>query len=197
MISTRPGRTFAGFCGSGSLVLGILIVAGCNTPPHVQQTMSAPLYDDVMAIMSTYRPNPWISFDTADPSRVNGMAINTYLISASSQKGVFGAGNIRVVLYADEGQGPTSRPGEVARPNVLGTQLFEWILPPDKAMPYRVMRRAERTYVMGDGYQLRLSWGEQDFRGRKVGVVVEYQRTDGRIVRRRPFWLQVPAPGQR
>ncbi len=189
----RPDWTTGFFCLSFAVVLS----AGCQVPPHVQQTVNAPLYDDVMAIMCTIRPKPWVNFDVSDPSRINGLAVNMYLVSAGTQKGVFGAGTIRVMLYEPEAT-TTTRSGAAGGTagNVVGKKLHEWVLPPDKAMPFRVLRRPDKTYVMGDGYQLRLPWGDLDLRGKRIALVIEYERTDGRIVRRPPFWLQVPARGQ-
>jgi len=206
----RPGAAVQTAFGAGSAVAhrrgalfpSCLVVvgglfAGCNVPPHVQQTVNAPLFDDVMAIMCTIRPKPWLNFDMSNPTRVNGIAINMYLISASTQKGVFGAGTIRVTLYESQPVSATTSSGAGAGTAryVVGNKLHEWVLPPDKAMPFRVLRRPERTYVMGDGYQLRLSWGDLNLAGRRVGLSIEYQRTDGRVVRRPPFWLQVPPQG--
>lgn len=179
------------------IVPAVPLLIGCDTPPHVQQTVNAPLFDDVMAIMCTIRPKPWVNFDMSDPTKINGLAVNLYLISASTQKGVFGAGTIRVLLYEPQDSSSATKEADArAGQNAVGKLLHEWVLPPEKAMPFRVVRRPDRTYVMGDGYQLRLSWGDLDLAGKRAALVIEYQRTDGRLVRRPPFWLQVPARGR-
>jgi hypothetical protein len=99
-------------------------------------------------------------------------------------------------MYEDASTPSATRPAPTTTSrNALGKKLFELELPPDRAMPFRVVRRPERTYVMGDGYQLRLSWGDLDVAGRAVALVIEYQRTDGRMIRRSPFWLRVPPRG--
>jgi hypothetical protein len=174
----------------------ICALGGCNAPPRAGRTGDMPLYDDVTNIMSTMRTMPWLNFDSSDPTKIDGFAVNTYLISSTTQRGVFGAGTIRVSMYEDATASGTTLPAPTTMgKNVLGKKLFEWELPADKAMPFRVVRRPGRTYVMGDGYQLRLSWGNLDLAGRSIALVVEYQRTDGRLIRRAPFWLRVPSRG--
>ncbi len=163
----------------------LLVLAGCAAAPGTVETQNAPLHDDVVDIKAFIRPKPWLNFDPRHPARVNGIAINMYLISGSLQKGVFGAGTIRVVLYED-------KPAAEASDSGMGRELHKWELTPEQAMPYRVVRRPDRTYVMGDGYQLRLSWGDAELAERRVKLRIEYQRTDGRIVGRRPFHLQIP-----
>ncbi|MBN1344498.1 MAG: hypothetical protein JXQ73_17545 [Phycisphaerae bacterium] len=186
-------------CGPVALWMVALagLLSGCDVPPHVQRTRDAPLFDDIIRIRAFIRPTPWLNFDPSDPKKIDGMAVNMYLESARLQKGVFGAGTIKVTMYEDtvgEKAATTTAPGASTR--VTGKKLFEWNLSPEQAMPYRVVQRPERTYVMGDGYQLRLSWGDLDLSNRQVCVVLEYIRTDGRPVVRSPFHLRIPTPGQ-
>ncbi len=171
-----------------------VLAAGCAVPPHVQQTRDAPLFDDVTNIMAFIRPKPWINFDPSDPTKVNGLAINMYLISASTQKGVFGSGTIRVVLLEDE-PSQAGEGSEAGGPEREPKKVHEWALSPEQAMPYRVMRRPNRRYAMGAGYQLRLSWGDADLRHRRVKVILKYERADGLLVVRKPFHLHIPASG--
>ena len=188
-IARRRQIVLAGWCG---VTLGLAL--GCDMPPHVRATRDAPLFDDVTNIMASMRAKPWLNFDPANPTRVNGLVVNVYLISGSARKGVFGSGIIRVILYEDlSGAG-----GGKVRPDAkkaTGKKLFEWELPPERAMPYRAVRRPDRSYVMGDGYQLRLSWGDADLAEKRAAVLLEYQRADGQIVRRKPFWVQIPRSG--
>jgi hypothetical protein len=175
----------------------VSLMSGCDVPAHVQQTRDAPLFDDIVRIRAFIRPKPWLNFDPSDPRKVNGLAITMYLESARLQKGVFGAGTIRVVLFEDlvgDRSKTTTAPNAPER--VTGKKLFEWELTPDQAMPYRVVRRPERVSVMGDAYQLRLSWGDLDLSGKSVCVVLEYIRTDGQRVVRTPSHLRIPAPGK-
>ncbi len=175
--------------------VGVLcaVVVGCELPPHVRQTRDAPVFDDITNIIAFVRPVPWINFDSSDPTKVNGIAINMYLYSARAQKGVFGSGTIRVIVYEDVSF-QKGKNGKAPSPDgkKTGEKLYEWELPPDKAMAYRVVRRPDREIVLGDAYQLRLSWGDTDLKGRHVAIVLEYQRTDGQMVRRKPFFRRIP-----
>jgi hypothetical protein len=139
------------------------------------------------------RSKPWLNFDPAHPARVNGLAVNVYLVSASTQKGVFGAGTIRVVMFEDlSGSRGRDAGGKVDLEDAIGKKLYEWELTPEQATPYRVLRRANKKHVLGDGYQLRLSWGDLDLAGKNVALQLEYVRGDGQRVVRKPFWLQIP-----
>jgi hypothetical protein len=153
------------------------------------------MFDDVTKIVAFINPEPWLNFDPSDPTKINGFAINLYLISGRTQKGVFGAGTIRVVMYEDtpglEGRA-TQDPSGATKP--AHQELYRWELPPERAEMYRVMRRPDRSYVLGDAYQLRLSWRDLELRGKRVAVRLEYLREDGQIVRRRFFWLRIPEP---
>ena len=170
-----------------------VVAVGCDLPPHVRETRDAPVFDDITNIITFVRPVPWINFDSSDPTKVNGIAINMYLYSARAQKGVFGSGTIRVIMYEDVSF-QKDKSGKAPSPDgkKTGEKLHEWELPPDKAMAYRVVRRPDREYVLGDAYQLRLSWGDTDLKDRHVAIVLEYQRTDGQIVRRKPFFRRIP-----
>ncbi len=184
----RIHMAWLGCCG---LVWGLTV--GCDMPEHVRQTRETPVLDDVRAILATARPEPWINFDAANPGKVNGIAINVCLISASTRKGIFGPGIIRVIMKEDVSGRKVERadaPSQARR--TTGETLHEWELTPPQAEAFRVMRRPDRRYVMGDGYGLRLSWGDKDLAGRRVAVIVEYDRTDGQIIRRKPFWLRIP-----
>jgi hypothetical protein len=173
--------------------VSVLMMAGCGVPPQVQQTRDAPLFDDIRNIMATVRAKPWLNFDPSNPEKVNGIAINIALISARTQKGVFGAGVIRAVMYEDV-SGEPQRSSATSRGvyKDTGKILYQWDLPAEKAMMYRVMRRPNRSYAIGDAYQLRLSWGNLDLRGKRVAIVLEYHRQDGIVVVRKPFHLKIP-----
>ena len=114
-----------------------------------------------------------------------------YLISASLQRGVFGSGTIHVVFHEDL-SGGTAQSAGGDRTKETGKKLHEWVLTPERAMMYRVIQRPGRRYVMGEGYQLRLSWGEKELTGKRVAVVIEYHRSDGTVVRRKPSWFKIP-----
>ncbi len=180
---------------SGVLVAGVGLpvwLVGCQAnPPHVNRTVNAPTFDDITSIKAFIRPKPWLNFDPSNPARINGLAINMYLISASRQKGVFGSGTIHVVLHEALAEGKSGASDKSWR-DQTGEKIHEWVLPPDKAMMYRVIQRPDKTYVMGEGYQLRLSWGDKDLSGKHVAVVLEYHREDGTIVRRKPTWFKIP-----
>lgn len=174
-------------CGRVGVVVAILLLGiGCAEPTPGTYTQNASVFDDVVDIKAFISARPWLNFDPSHPARVNGIAINMYLISGSLQKGVFGAGKIRVVAYEDTPGASETGPGE---------ELYRWELTPEQAMPYRVVRRPDKTYIMGDGYQLRLSWRDAELAGRRVKLRIEYEREDGRIVGRRPFHLQIPKTG--
>jgi len=182
----RRPIALAGWCG-----VTLALALGCDMPAHVRATRDAPLFDDVTNIMASMRAKPWLNFDPGNPTKVNGIVMNLYLISGSTRKGVFGAGTIRVIMYEDlSGAGGGKAQSDANK--ATGQKLFEWELPPEQAMPYRVVRRPDKTYVMGDGYQLRLSWGDADLVDKRAAVVLEYQRADGQIVRRKPFWVKIP-----
>lgn len=180
--------------GVGCALAACASISGCTMPEHVRLTRDAPVFDDVTEINAFFNSNPWLNFDTSDPGKINGVAVTVYLVSARQRKGVFGAGTIRVVMYEDVSakSSDSSKEKAPAIQKTIGKKLHVWELPQDKAMPYRVLRRPGKTYVMGDAYQLRLSWGDLDLRDRRVAIVIEYERTDGQLVRRKPSHLHVP-----
>lgn len=183
-------RVAAMFC-----LVACVAVAGCHMPEHVRRTQDAPLFDDISEIKAFLGQKPWLNFDPSQPTKANGISVTLYLISHSQRKGVFGSGTIRMVMYEDLSANPDKTADKATGPiEGTGEKLHEWELTSEQAMPYRVLRRPGKTYVMGDAYQLRLSWGDLDLQGKYIALVLEYQRADGQIVRRKPSCLRIPKP---
>jgi hypothetical protein len=138
---------------------------------------------NIVKVNKFFSSEPWLSFSGDGSSRIDGLRFAVYLESAARYKGVFGSGTIVVTLY---------RLDRDAAGQEQATQVQEWVLPRDKAYPWR----ARHETALGWGYGLRLPWDQDlDLAGRQIAVVVRYIRDDGRVITSSRKVLKVPASG--
>ena len=156
-----------------------LMGLGC-VGPHAGDDF-ADLPDDIIKVVAFLDTNPWLSFD---PSLMapDGLKVKAlYLLSSRTQKGVFAAGTIEVLLYSVRSPG--------TGPAALEALIQKWALGPAEALPYRVKKIAP----LGRSYHLRLPWRDIDIAGREVALVIRYRNRAGDITAtRRPTFLKVP-----
>ncbi|MFQ6047883.1 MAG: hypothetical protein ACE5K7_00780 [Phycisphaerae bacterium] len=142
-----------------------------------QQVMRIPTESDIVRVLAMYDADPWLVTRTAESFRAEGIRIRSlYLISAKTNKGVFGDGLIRVLLYRLDRDGRRHK-------------LQEWQFDRQQALPWRA---TERSWL-GYGYQFDLAWPKQlDLAGQEIVIIVEYVRSDGTVVRSTPKHFLVP-----
>ena len=164
------------------LLAGVPPLGGCVRPEPNVATM--PGETDVIAVKKFYAPVPWLSFDEAGDANPEGFKVTLYLVSARTDKGAFGDGDIIVSLYEYDPR-PASRTYQPRPP-----ELFkQWVLDPAAVLPFR----AKRPTFLGYGYQLRLNWGDIDILGKTISINIDFRRRDGRLIRGQPQSFQVPA----
>ncbi len=161
------------------LIVPIACLAGClDAQPNVARMK---LDADIVQVKKFYPASPWLSFDEAGDPNPEGFKVAVYLISAKTQKGAFGDGDIEVVIYSHPRSESSKQPAEPVVEK-------KWVLSPEDAMPFRAKIEA----VMGFGYGLRLNWGDVDLLGKTVSVHINFRRRDGRLIQSSPKWLRVP-----
>ncbi len=144
--------------------------------PEIDPTV-VPTQDDIVQVMRFVR-DPIFVWDDDRPS---GVVMSVYLVSAESQKGVFGRGPIEVTV--DE-----LRHG---RAGVERATVHTWRLTESDAMGFRVRKRS----VLGYYYGLMLKWPKElDLSGREIELTISYTRGDGRVVSTAPIRRRVPVP---
>jgi len=170
------------------VIAALLGVAGCGqptstlgagTPMGNHPIARARMYDDIYEVVKFFPAMPWLSFDPEGDPDPEGFKVAVYLISSVTRKGEFADGVIHVRMW--DTQTPLSGSKE--------SQLIkEWTFTPEEALPVRVVKRT----LLGNGYQLRLNWGDLDMLGRPIRVRIDYERKDGRMVLGQPHELRVP-----
>lgn len=144
--------------------------------PEIDPT-AVPAQDDIVQVMRFVR-DPIFVWDADRPA---GVVMSVYLVSAATQKGVFGSGPIEVTVY-ELRHGPSG---------LERTRAHAWRLSESEAMGFRVRKRS----VLGYYYGLLLKWPrELDLSGREIEIVIGYTRGDGRVVTTAPIRRRVPVP---
>lgn len=144
--------------------------------PEIDPTV-VPTQDDIVQVMRFVR-DPIFVWDADRPS---GVVMSVYLVSAESQKGVFGRGPIEVTIHElRHGRGGVER-----------ATVHTWRLTESDAMGFRVRKRS----VLGYYYGLMLKWPKElDLSGREIELTISYTRGDGRVVSTAPIRRRVPVP---
>lgn len=155
-----------------------LLLAGCETgQPHYGQ-----VHDDVVRIGQYFSAMPWLYDEAGTPS---GVAVRLYLYSASTGKGVFVPGTIKVDMYGFR-RLPNGRIGREL--------LHSWEFNEETARAMRMTKAA----IMGDSYGMILKWpDDMDLSDRDVQFVYRYRRRDGGEIVRDGSHLRVPRPSVR
>lgn len=148
-----------------------LSAVGCAITPSVST--------DIVQVATLYSPEPWLNFDPVPTDVPGGLRFTLYLAPTGSPKGVFGDGTIHVEMH---------RVDRTADGKAEIALVRKWSFTTDEARVYRA--RDKRR--LGWGYGMRLDWGDVDVLGREIMVIVSFERKDGRTVRGRPKYFQVP-----
>jgi hypothetical protein len=145
-----------------------------------ERIAKAPTISDIVRVLPFYDLAPWLTHPEAESFKPLGIRIRSlFLISDKTQKGVFGDGTLRMVLYRIRRE-----PGEPP----IRQKVHEWSFDPEQAVPYRV---AKETFL-GYGYQFDLVWPEDlQLGGSELALVIEYLRSDGKVVRADPKYFKV------
>ena len=139
---------------------------------------------NIVTVNKIFSVVPWLMFDNPESGRIDGFKCTVYLEDAKTTKGVFGTGTIVVEMYTLDID---------ARGREVPFKVKEWVLPPDKAKPWR----AKKVSMLGWGYGLRLKWGEDvDVVGKKIAIVIKYAREDGQMLSSSRQVLRVPITGE-
>lgn len=183
------GAAFLLFAIRHSLFISLFILAACNHPdaqwgaPPPKAAPSAAPQSNVVRVTKFFNQNPWLSFTSDGSAMVDGVGFAVYLEGADGPRGVFGTGTIVVTMYRLDFD-PLGRE--------MATPVHEWVLPPDKAYPWR----SKRATALGWGYGLRLQWPETvKVAGKQVAIIVKYVREDGREISSSRQVLKVPVGG--
>lgn len=155
----------------------LLFAMGCHGGDAGWGGRHDQLSDSVVRVLTIYKLIPWVSFDEAGDRDPEGVNITVYLIDGPSHKGVFGNGNLIVDMYAQEpaADGRTTR-----------TLIKKWSFGPHDAP------RSRRPTMLGWGYGLRLDWRPTEVMGKRIELIVSFERSDGRVVRSTTKHLRVP-----
>ena len=139
-----------------------------------------PLDPDIIRAVAIYSKNPWLNFDPTNSRRPGGFTFKSlWLVSARTERGAFGDGIIRVVMtMVDKDESG----------NKVMREVQTWSYDPEEALPYR----AKEKQLLGYGYQLRCKWDDADVLGKEVGIRVEFERKDGRIIVGQTNHFKVP-----
>lgn len=167
-------------------------LASCNGPDQqwgaspsktLADPPEPPPVSNIVRVNKFFSQNPWLSFKNDGSGNIDGVSFTVYLEGASQPRGVFGTGTIVVTMYRLSAD-PVGR--EVVVP------VHEWVLPPDKAYPWR----SKRPSAMGWGYGLRLQWPDTvNVGGKQISFTVKYIREDGREISSSRQVLKVPIGG--
>lgn len=167
------------------------LTAGCASGTGWQTEQSDPAMkmpgpepvSNIVSVNKFFSAVPWLIFDDPSSGRIDGFKCTVYLEGYDSPKGVFGTGTIVVTMYRLEND-PLGRE--------FTTQVHEWELPLEKALPWR----AKKPSMIGWGYGLRLHWGNDlDVMGKRIAILIKYIRDDGRVISSSRKVLRVPLMG--
>jgi len=171
----------------------LTLLAGCETPqnqkappPVVQQQKPKPkpapkpvkakpqpslqqvtqmLEPDVLGVVAYYNSfDPWI-WDESH-SKITGIIIQALFLSGPNVKGVFGDGIIRPKMYMNE----SGEQWKLAK---------EWSFDVEQSISHR----SKKETMQGWGYRFDLPFDDLDLNDQAIRMVVEFDRSDGRIVR--------------
>jgi len=109
-----------------------------------------------------YNPFLW----SEDKSKACGILIKALYLIGPEGRGVFGDGVINPKLYVAEKSPDGGKNWKFVK---------EWRFDINQAMRYR----SKKQTVGGWGYLLPLPWGDEDYGGREIRMIVTYQRSDG------------------
>jgi hypothetical protein len=134
---------------------------------------------NIQKVICFFSKNPWQSFDNQSDRNPEGFKYSLYLLNNAGDA-VFGDGVIHTELYVvDDLEGGQDR-----------KKIKEWSLNNDQALGYRF--KNERRW--GWGYGLIHQWDEIDVLGKRIEIVVSFERTDGRRIYAQTKPLLVPRP---
>lgn len=169
--------------------VSLLVLTSCNDPntqwgaASSKSTPDPAPQSNVVRVTKFFSQNPWLSFTSDGSAKVDGVGFAVYLEGTEGPRGVFGTGTIVVTMYRLDFD-PLGRE--------MATPVHEWVLPPDKAYPWR----AKRPSALGWGYGLRLQWPDSvKVGGKQVAFIVKYVREDGREISSSRQVIKVPISG--
>jgi len=171
-----------------AVIMTAVVLTGCagflGDGASPGQIARAPTQSNIVEIIAIYDPLPWLLDPDDDTGKPLGIRIRSlFLVSGETKKGVFGDGILRMTLY---GVRHTSGSRSVRE------KIHEWQFDKDQAVASRV---AKKTW-MGYGYMFDLTWPEEmSLAGQEIALGIEYQRTDGKVVRERPKYFRVMVGG--
>lgn len=174
-------------------VVAIGAVCGCEGPQKTAGPGPSPApaaagkppaaNPNVVGVQAFYDPyNPWLWNENR--TKPIGIVVQALYLAGPQSKGVFGDGVIRPRLFVKyinvEG-------------NIDWKPVKEWRFSSEES----VLFRSKRETMLGWGYRLHLPFENADLGGREIRMIVEYERSDGRVVSSSSKDFKVPGASRK